>query len=222
MILTVRGSDAALPALLLNSHMGVVPATGEKWTRDPFGGELVDGRIYGRGSQDMKCIGIGYIEAVRRLKAKGHWFRRTVHLSFVPDEEIGGADGMKAFVATSVFRQLNVGLALDEGVPSPNNIVYLYSGERASWFVKIKATGNAGHGSAFVQGTAVERILVVLQRIQEFRDQQLKKVTRSSDLWRDMGRMTSVNVTMLEAGKQINVIPDEACACRRFPSRHCL
>lgn len=57
----------------------------EKWTHKPFSAH-VDGKgnIYGRGAQDMKCVGIQYLEAVRRLKLQGVTLRRTLHISFVP------------------------------------------------------------------------------------------------------------------------------------------
>ena len=57
----------------------------EKWTHDPFGAEMDEvGNIYGRGTQDMKCVGIQYCEAVRRLKESGVKLKRTVHILFVP------------------------------------------------------------------------------------------------------------------------------------------
>jgi len=57
----------------------------ELWHHDPFGAEIdKDGKIYARGSQDMKCVGIQYLETVRRLQAAGQKLKRTLHLSFVP------------------------------------------------------------------------------------------------------------------------------------------
>lgn len=79
--------------------------------------------------------------------------------------------------------------------------------------VKIRTTGNAGHGSALLQGTAVERLLKILGRVCDFRDAQLAKLTQSDNVLRDCGKFTSVNITMLSGGKQVNVIPDEALAC---------
>lgn len=78
--------------------------------------------------------------------------------------------------------------------------------------VKITATGNAGHGSAMLQGTAIERLLQSLEMVQEFRSEQMARLVKSDNQLRDCGRLTSVNITMLEAGKQVNVIPDEAIA----------
>lgn len=83
-ILTWEGTEPLLPSILLNSHMDVVPVFEDKWSCSPFGADIVDNKIYARGSQDMKCVGIQYIEAVRRLKQKGLTLRRTIHMSFVP------------------------------------------------------------------------------------------------------------------------------------------
>lgn len=63
----------------------------------------------------MKCVGMQYLEAIRRLKASGFKPTRTVYLSFVPDEEIGGHDGAEKFAESDIFKALNVGIVLDEG-----------------------------------------------------------------------------------------------------------
>lgn len=158
--MTWRGADPSLPSLLLNSHTDVVPVSEAKWSVDPFSAHMdADGRIYARGSQDMKCVGIGYLEAVRRLKSTGFVPKRTVILTFVPDEEIGGHDGMELFVSTGRFRELNVGVALDEGFPSPTASLFVINQERAPWWVKIKATGVTGHGSSLPPGTAMDKLV---------------------------------------------------------------
>lgn len=92
-------------------------------------------------------------------------------------------------------------------VAEPNTIIIT-----VSLGVRIKATGNAGHGSALLQGTAVERLERVLSSIQAFRAEQIQRLARSEFAARDSGKFTSINITMLEAGKQMNVIPDEATA----------
>jgi len=87
------GKNPELPAIILNSHMDVVPVFPEKWTHDPFGAHMDDqGRIYARGTQDMKSVGCQYMAAVRALKSSGYQPKRTVYLTFVPDEETGGRD----------------------------------------------------------------------------------------------------------------------------------
>ena len=58
---------------------------------------------------------------------------RTIHVSFVPDEEIGGENGFGSFVLTKFFRDLKIGIALDEGMASPNNNFGFYNSERLHW-----------------------------------------------------------------------------------------
>ena len=65
----------------------------------------------------------------RRLKSQGRRMKRTIHLTFVPDEEVGGIDGMALFVKTNVFKSLNVGFSLDEGLAGPEDEIPLYYGE---------------------------------------------------------------------------------------------
>lgn len=81
----------------------------------------------------MKCVGMQYVSAVKRLKESGFVPKRTIHICFVPDEEIGGYEGMAKFVETNDFKKLNVGFALDEGIASPTEIYSVFFAERAIW-----------------------------------------------------------------------------------------
>ena len=88
LIATWKGLDPSLPTILLNSHTDVVPVYADQWKCDPF--EAVkdsDGKIYGRGTQDMKCVTIQYLEAIRNLKAQGVQLKRTIHLTFMPGKK---------------------------------------------------------------------------------------------------------------------------------------
>ena len=68
----------------------------------------------------MKSVGIQYVEAIHRLKKEGFEPTRTVHLTFVPDEEIGGVDGMGAFLESEAYGKLKpIAFALDEGLANP-------------------------------------------------------------------------------------------------------
>nr|XP_053644923.1 aminoacylase-1-like [Cherax quadricarinatus] len=130
-LMTLVEQDPSLPSLLLNSHTDVVPVFPEHWKYEPFSGDKDDnGDIYGRGTQDMKCVGIQYLEALKSLSKDGHEFLRTIYISFMPDEETGGHDGMKNFVKSDVFKKMNVGFALDEGYANPTDNFYVIYGEK--------------------------------------------------------------------------------------------
>jgi aminoacylase len=153
------GNDASLPCIVLNSHYDVVPAQPEDWTMPPFEGLRKDGRVYGRGTQDMKCVCVQYLAAIKHLMSAGFQPQRSVHLTFVPDEEIGGVDGMVLLLSTPWFSSLDIGLALDEGLASEDDSYSVFYGERLPWWVKVSAKGNTGHGSRFIEGTAVEQLI---------------------------------------------------------------
>lgn len=116
-ILSWEGLEPEAKSILLNSHMDVVPVFEEFWTHGPFSADIDgEGKIFARGAQDMKCVGMQYLGAIRGLINDDVRLRRTVHVVFVPDEEIFGPEGMKALVLSDAFRDLNVGFALDEGL----------------------------------------------------------------------------------------------------------
>ncbi|CAL7942683.1 unnamed protein product [Xylocopa violacea] len=204
-VLTWIGTDPSKSAILLNSHMDVVPVFEDKWTYPPFGAHMDEqGNIYARGSQDMKCVGIQYLEAIRRMKLAGQCCKRTIHISFVPDEEIGGLLGMKEFVHTKEFQALNVGFALDEGVASPDEHFFMFYGERSIWHVAIECSGTPGHGSLLLDNTAGEKIRFIIDRFMDLRTKEKEKLKDSKI---QLGDVTTVNLTQLKGGVQTNVLP---------------
>lgn len=209
-VLTWIGTDPSKPAILLNSHMDVVPVFEDKWTYPPFSAHMDEkGNIYARGSQDMKCVGIQYLEAIRRMKLAGQSFKRTLHISFVPDEEIGGILGMKDFVHTKDFKALNIGFALDEGVASPEESFYMFYGERSIWHVAVECTGTPGHGSLLMDDTAGEKIRTIIDRFMDLRASEKEKL---KDPKKKLGDVTTVNLTQLRGGVQTNVVPPSLTA----------
>lgn len=115
-ILTKLGTQPELKSIILNSHMDVVPVFEEYWTHKPFDADIdEEGRIYARGAQDMKSVGVQYLGALRYFQRKQISFKRTIHVLFVPEEELGGDGGMHDFVHQEAFARLNAGFSLDEG-----------------------------------------------------------------------------------------------------------
>ncbi|KAJ2352670.1 adenylate cyclase [Coemansia sp. RSA 2618] len=220
-ILTWIGTQPELPSIILNSHTDVVPVFEEFWTHPPFEASRVateagdDFKIIARGAQDMKIVGHGYLEAVRSMQAQGVRLRRTLHLVFVPDEEIGGHDGMAKFVESPEFLALNAGFALDEGMANPQPALRVFYGERAPCWVRFVAHGNTGHGSQFIEDTAAEKLVPIINHLMEFRRTQLAEfhTPREDGSVRTLGDVTSTNLTMLASGVQHNVVPERASVC---------
>ncbi|CAG9578644.1 unnamed protein product [Danaus chrysippus] len=207
-ILTWPGLDPSLPSILLNSHMDVVPVFEESWTYPPFSAHIDEhGKIFARGSQDMKCVGIQYLEAIRKLKSSGIQLKRTLHVSFVPDEEIGGHDGMKIFVHTDSFKALNVGFALDEGMANPDEEFIVFNGERNIWQIHVICTGQPGHGSLLIPNTAGEKMRYIINKFMDLRDEQKKILESNPKL--TIGDVTTINLTQVFGGVQSNVVPEK-------------
>jgi aminoacylase len=222
-----KGLDDTLPILLLNSHYDVVPADVAAWTVPPFAAIRKDGKIYGRGTQDMKCVCMQYIEALRQIILTGYSPQRSIYLTFVPDEEIGGS-GMAAFLESALYKSLPpIALCLDEGLASTANTMDVFYGERLPWWIDITATGPTGHGSRFIENTAVEQLLELTKKALAFRQGQ-KDLLGMTDhencthavvakqKQKQLGDVTSLNITTLQAGVPVgntfayNCVPPQA------------
>ncbi|VDM24593.1 unnamed protein product, partial [Hydatigera taeniaeformis] len=216
------GSEPSLRSIMLNSHMDVVPAEREKWSHDPFGGEMSsEGNIYGRGAQDMKSVGMQQLEAVRRLKLEGFVPRRTIYLTFVPDEEVGGGRGMQPFVAgvkpnrrgardEMSFAEMNVGLCMDEGIACPRpDVFYAFYEERSPWWVTFLIPGKSGHGSRFIEDTAVEKLHRLMGRLLAYRESEKKKLEEMKGNDLALGSVVTLNINVIRGGIEANIVPSE-------------
>eukprot|EP00948_MAST-09A_sp_MAST-9A-sp1_P001666 g1666.t1 len=230
-------STKAPPSILLNGHYDVVPAKGQPWTEEPWKAERKYCKeengdvIYGRGTQDMKCVLVMYLFALNRilasLPARERKPRIPIYLSFVPDEEIGGALGMGLFLRTTLFQKLNFRFALDEGLASGknNNQYTIFHGERVPLWVKFASYGPAGHGSRFIKETAMNKLTELCIRALTFRRQEEAKLRMEGKfggcthcIAMKLGDVVTINLTMLQGGVStgegkefaLNVIPTKA------------
>lgn len=201
------GSQPELPRVLLNSHYDVVPAMPQHWDTDPFAAvrDATSRRIYGRGTQDMKCVCVQYLAAIRKLKESGFEPTRTVYLSYVPDEEIGAVDGISRLLASEEWKAVQpVGIALDEGLANPRDAFTVFYGERTPWWLLVKAEGVTGHGSRFIEGTAVGKLIAVCNKALAFRKEQEDALGHTGGCSharaKKLGDVTTLNLTMLKAG----------------------
>ncbi|CAI2351189.1 unnamed protein product [Caenorhabditis sp. 36 PRJEB53466] len=208
-IMTIPGSRPELSSVMLYSHTDVVPTFREHWDHDPYSAYKDEqGNIYARGAQDMKCVGVQYMEAIRNWFAKGikQW-TRTIHIVWGPDEEIGHVNGMRGFSATEEFKKLNIEFALDEGIAAEDNVYKVFYAERIPWWIKVTLPGNPGHGSKFIEKTAVEKLQKLIASVDEFRNEQKALLAANPEL--TIGDVTTSNVTIINGGVQVNVVPEK-------------
>src|SRR2546422_7897233 len=93
LVLRIEGSDPKAPSLHFMGHTDVVPVTPSGWRHDPFGGELIEGEVWGRGAVDMLDVTASMAVAVRRLLLSGFRPKGTLIYSAVADEESLGTYG---------------------------------------------------------------------------------------------------------------------------------
>jgi carboxypeptidase PM20D1 len=117
-----EAGGAEKPVLIL-AHYDVVPAETENWSLDPFGADLKDGYVYGRGTLDMKGILIGIMEAAERLSAGGFKPRKDIWFAFGGDEERTGIQGAKRTAAWFAEQGISFSWILDEGTPIADGMI---------------------------------------------------------------------------------------------------
>jgi acetylornithine deacetylase/succinyl-diaminopimelate desuccinylase-like protein len=147
----IEGSDPTTPSLMLMGHTDVVPANPARWTRDPFGGEVIDGEVWGRGAIDMLNLTASMAVAFRTLARNGFRPRGSLVYLAVADEEALGAWGAD-WLCRHERPAIDVDYVLTEGggapVPTPTGPrVPTSTGEKGSYWVHLDVAGTAGHGS---------------------------------------------------------------------------
>ncbi len=139
------------PVLVINGHIDVVPINRADWTVDPFGAEVADGRVWGRGTADMKGGIAAAVEAVAALRRSGREPAWDIVFHLVADEERGGRWGTRVLVEQGFCDGVAACL-----VPEPTDLDVCVA-ERGLLVAEITTTGRPAHGSAPRQGiSAIE------------------------------------------------------------------
>lgn len=164
----IKGDGSRRPLILL-SHTDVVMADASRWSVPPFSGEIRDGFIYGRGATDMKGTAAVHVTLLRLLKRFKVPLKRDVILLAVADEEAGGS-GARSIIENHPDLIRGAEFLLNEG-----DVAYVKDGklqqygvdvmEKAALWLRIIASGPAGHGSIPLQNSSVNRLLNALNRL---------------------------------------------------------
>jgi acetylornithine deacetylase/succinyl-diaminopimelate desuccinylase-like protein len=242
----IEGADSSRGGLLIHGHLDVVPADRSHWSVDPFAGEIKDGCLWGRGAVDMKDMDAMTLAVVRQWVREGRTPPRDVVVAFVADEEAGGAKGARYLVdnhaelfdgcTESISEVGGFSLQIKEDL----RLYPIQTAQRGMAWMKLTATGRAGHGSLVNNANAVTALAEAVARIgryewpvrltktvQTFLDElgeafgvefDPHDLGSASDKLGAIGALVTAtlrntaNPTMLEAGYKVNVIPQEATA----------
>jgi len=236
----LKGDGSAGKALLLENHMDVVPADPSRWSRDPFAAEVADGKLWGRGSIDMKGIGVTQLYAFIQLHRQKVALKRDVLFMAVPDEEVGGIMGAE-WMRKNHYAELDPEYVLDEGgfgsrdLFAPGKLVFGISvAEKKIMWLRLKAEGVAGHGSQPHDKNPNLHLVAALQRLMaepmpsaefEVIDTMKQRIgALAANKFNNAIQKSTVSITSLRSGvgdpPKVNVIPSVAEAlidCRVLP-----
>jgi acetylornithine deacetylase/succinyl-diaminopimelate desuccinylase-like protein len=180
----IEGSDPQAPSVLLMGHTDVVPVNPEGWSRDPFGAELVDGFVWGRGAIDMLNETATMAVAFRRLADSGFKPKGTLSYLAVADEEALGTWGARHLVEherDAVYADYVITESGGFQIPSEHGPrLPVMVDEKGTYWSKITVRGTPGHGSQpFRSDNALVTAAEVVRRIHEYRPE-----TRIGETWR--------------------------------------
>ena len=184
LVLRIEGSERTAPSLHLMGHTDVVPVTRASWRHDPFGGELIDGEVWGRGAIDMLDVTASMAVAIRKLMTSGFKPKGTLIYSAVADEEALGTygaqwltenkwDDVKTDYLVTEFG--GVRMPLGTGAKMP-----IMTAEKGSQWTRLRVKGTPGHGSMpYKSDNALVKASELITRIAKY-----KAPLHLQDLWK--------------------------------------
>lgn len=181
-----------------NSHHDVVE-TGSGWTVDPFGGELKDDRIYGRGTCDMKGGLAASIIAVEAYLEVFPQFAGAIEISATADEETGGFGGVAYLAKQGFFSPERVQHVI---IPEPLNKNRVCLGHRGVWWAEIETHGRIAHGSMpFLGDSAIRHMGAVIAKMEEELFPALSQRSTAMPVVPPQARQSTLNINSLHGGQ---------------------
>jgi acetylornithine deacetylase/succinyl-diaminopimelate desuccinylase-like protein len=180
----IEGSDPDAPSLCLMGHTDVVPVNPDGWSRDPFGGEVIDGEVWGRGAIDMLCITSSMAVALRQLATEGFRPKGTLVYFGVADEEAGGHWGAE-YMIDNHWDAVGADYVLTESggysttTADGGRHITINVAEKGIAWRRLRVYGTPGHGSMpYGSDNALITAAEIVHRLATYRTP-----ARLTDLW---------------------------------------
>ncbi len=181
-----------------NSHHDVVEV-GRGWTFDPFGGELRDGRLYGRGTCDMKGGLAASIVAAEAFAAVVPDYLGAIEISGTADEETGGYGGVAYLAEQGRFSPDRVQHVI---IPEPLNKDRICLGHRGVWWAEIETFGRIAHGSMpFLGDSAIRHMAAVLREFEDALYPALSQKRTAMPVVPPGARQSTMNINSIHGGQ---------------------
>ncbi|SFI47365.1 acetylornithine deacetylase/succinyl-diaminopimelate desuccinylase family protein [Aerobium aerolatum] len=207
-----------------NSHIDVVEA-GEGWTVDPFEGVVKDGRVYGRGTCDMKGGLAASIIAAEAFIEVYPDFPGAIEISGTVDEESGGFGGVAYLASKGYFSKPRVDHVI---IPEPLNKDRICLGHRGVWWAEIETLGSIAHGSMpFLGDSAIRHMGAVLNAFEEELFPALDQKQTEMPVVPEGARRSTMNINSIHGGQTEDFrpglpSPNVADSCRTVIDRRFL
>ena len=168
LVARLRGDGSKRP-LLLSGHVDVVPVEREHWTHDPFGGEVIDGEVWGRGALDMKGFLAMYLQVFLQARRQQLPLKRDLILAAIADEEAGFTHGSR-FLVEQHRDLVDAEYGLTEGgamtlYMGQTKVYAIQAAEKGVCWLRMKAHGLPGHGSIPAEDSAVLHLAQAIDRL---------------------------------------------------------
>ncbi|WP_370255350.1 acetylornithine deacetylase/succinyl-diaminopimelate desuccinylase family protein [Nioella sp.] len=198
MVARHQGAGGAGECVHFNSHHDVVEV-GHGWTTDPFGGELKDGRIYGRGTCDMKGGLAASVIAAEAFIAAFPDYMGAIEISATADEESGGYGGVAYLAEHGWFRPEKVQHVI---IPEPLNKDRICLGHRGVWWAEIETRGRIAHGSMpFLGDSAIRHMGAVLEEMERTLYPLLAGKRTAMPVVPEGARQSTLNINSIHGGE---------------------
>jgi len=181
-----------------NSHIDVVEA-GPGWTTDPFGAEVSDGRVYGRGSCDMKGGLASSVIACEAILEEGLDFPGALEISGTVDEESGGFAGVAYLAERGYFTKPRVHHVI---IPEPLGVDRICLGHRGVWWGEVETRGRMAHGSMpFLGDSAINHMSAFLHLLETQLQPRLSQRHTAEPVEPPGARVSTLNINSLHGGQ---------------------
>jgi succinyl-diaminopimelate desuccinylase len=212
-VVGTQGGRSLRPLVHLNGHFDVVPAGGG-WTVDPFGGEIREGRIWGRGACDMKAGLAAAIFAVEAIRRAGIDLNGTVEVSGTVDEESGGFAGVAWLAEHRRVSRERTDYVI---IPEPLSVDRICIGHRGVYWFEVETLGRMAHGSMPFHGVnAIDQMGVLFERVRRELEPRLAGRTTDVPVVPAGARHATININGVIGGQPVGGLqtPCVADSCR--------
>lgn len=186
-------------SIILNGHIDVVPEGDlDKWDANPYSGKIIDGKMYGRGTTDMKGGNVSLLLAIQAIQALGVQLKGDIIFQSVIEEESGGAGTL-----ATILRGYKADAAL---IPEPTNMKIFPKQQGSMWF-RIHVKGQSAHGGTRYEGvSAIEKSMTVVEHILQLEKVRNERVT--DPLYENISIPFPINMGKISGGDWPSSVAD--------------